>query len=363
MAESNADEEPCCKRLRFSNPDLKIIVECTNNVVDGGNNLANMEPPSKKVYMMYSAQLANLSNFIDTALSTEMKEKATREIVFHDVMPHIFEQALKYVQDPVAANCFGAAEAIQFAEFYDLYEFKGGVALCDLVLMRYLAKNGEAEIDQMPEDLDLLVEAAAVGFHLNLHHTKNAAITYLKSRMDFEAITLFGPSMFTVDHIRKLQPILQEQGLFDSISWPVSLTTNDVASPLFPTLFTTLASSVNAGQVCESISVSGTQSQSDMVCLDGNYLRKGRHRYVMRPSYRTSTWVIKIVVIDKRYGNWGITVTRSSVRGSQNEVVQVYEAPHSRNLEVPPEGPWRALHQDFFLGTEAKVIRYGRTEY
>jgi hypothetical protein len=67
--------------------------------------------------------------------------------------------------------------------------------------------------------------------------------------MDFQATTLFGRSMFTVDHIAKLLPMFQ-QGLFDAVEWPVPLTIEQVASPLFPTFFTTLVSSIHGGQVC-----------------------------------------------------------------------------------------------------------------
>jgi hypothetical protein len=42
---------------------------------------ATRTPEIEKEYRVYNAQLGNLSNFVDTSLPIEMKEKATREIV------------------------------------------------------------------------------------------------------------------------------------------------------------------------------------------------------------------------------------------------------------------------------------------
>jgi hypothetical protein len=84
-----------------------------------------------------------------------MMEKTTRESILQDATPHVFEQALNYLQNPVATKYFEAAEAVQLVEFYDKYELPGGLALCDSVLSDYLTKNMEAGIDTMPEDLDL----------------------------------------------------------------------------------------------------------------------------------------------------------------------------------------------------------------
>lgn len=72
-----------------------------------------------------------------------------------------------------------ALEAMTVIEFYHVYKFTEGIALCDDVLADYFCKNAELDFFTPPEDLDLLVDAAAMAHRLDLPKSKIQAILYL----------------------------------------------------------------------------------------------------------------------------------------------------------------------------------------
>jgi hypothetical protein len=94
-------------------------------------------------------------------------------------------------------SCFRLLmHAVKFAEFYDKYCTNSRVALhglWDSTLLEYLTRNLETDIDEKPENLDLLANAVAIAFQCNLPHAKEASLEYRykygKSRMDFEMLT------------------------------------------------------------------------------------------------------------------------------------------------------------------------------
>jgi hypothetical protein len=125
----------------------------------------------------------------------------------HDVTLQLFEQDLTFLMD--SSQLFGTEEAVQFAEFYDQYEFTSGIALCDSLLLKYLSSDLEAGIHAMPSNLDLLVNAAAVAFQCNLPRAKVAAVNCMKARMHHDATSPFGPWIFRAHHIKTLLPVFQ----------------------------------------------------------------------------------------------------------------------------------------------------------
>lgn len=88
--EVNDNEAPKSKRLRSHEPDLKVILRYEDS---------NGEPVETECHE-YSQVLATMSKFVDASLSVEMREKQTGEIIFHDVTPDIFTNAIGYLKDP-----------------------------------------------------------------------------------------------------------------------------------------------------------------------------------------------------------------------------------------------------------------------
>jgi len=66
-------------KLKCSDFDLKVLVG-----------------PDKKAYHYHKVILASYSEFIDTMLVTDMKEKETQTINFDDIEPEVWEKTIRF---------------------------------------------------------------------------------------------------------------------------------------------------------------------------------------------------------------------------------------------------------------------------
>ena len=208
----NEQGETITKSLRFSDPDVTIIVKYIDEKGE----------ETEKEYSMYAQVLANLSNFFDTGLAVEMREKTTRVIALQDVTPKDLEMALKFQLDPIAVHSMTYFDAIKLVAFYHVYEFTGGLKLCDHVLSQVV--KGWTNFPD-----DAVVNALLMADQYQLTKTEAAAIESLKILLKNR------PREFTVEQMKKLHPMFQK-GLFLS-AIPRGMTKEEVDSPLFPKLF------------------------------------------------------------------------------------------------------------------------------
>ncbi|CAB9519680.1 expressed unknown protein [Seminavis robusta] len=310
------DAEPLFKNIRSSDPDVKILVKYE----DGEGKLATKE------YQMYGQHISQLSKFIDTSLSVEMKEKSTKEIIFQDVQPELFEKAIKFHQDLCAIRSITPKDALSLVEFYDKYEFQRGLNLCDDVLVSYIEEQNALDMMTPPHDLDLLVEAASLAFQCNLTRTKDMALSYLGSRFkDLES--MYGRIMFDSGHLNKLHQLFVD-GQFDDCL-PHDMTKEEVASPLFPKYFATHTAAVYGGSTCTAVDLSGTGT-----ALDGRY---SRHNNDFRKG--RVIWNARFceVLFEKETntGDWAIVT-----EGQAGSRLVLFTCPHSNIFGFPPAGPW-----------------------
>jgi hypothetical protein len=78
-----------------------------------------------------------------------------------------------------ADRSMGAQDAMTLIlEFFItcMDEFTEGIALCEDVLAEYFAKNAKHDLFTLPDDLDLLVNAAAMAHRLDLPKSNIQAI-------------------------------------------------------------------------------------------------------------------------------------------------------------------------------------------
>ncbi|CAB9504278.1 expressed unknown protein [Seminavis robusta] len=336
MAETNRDrgveeeqvaDEPPCKKIRSSDPDIKITLK----YMDDDND------PATKEYSMYGPVLSHLSKFIDTSLSVGMQEKATNEIIFHDVHPDLFEKALNFLQEPCAARSMTAKDASELIEFYDKYDFEGGLKLCDEVIAAYLEHQNALGLMTPPDDLGILVDAAALAYQINLPKAKDVAISYLRTRMR-DAEKTYGRMMFGSEHIKKLQPmfvdrIFREYFLED-------LTKEEVSSPLFPKYFLTCTELNHyETQPFEILHLSGTKHAA----FNGAYQRDEFSQYPYT-KVETVYWngQLKFVNVDKVADcTWAILA--GNVEGDLQSQEVLWKCPYSNRFRAPPIGPWIAV--------------------
>lgn len=330
--EAIAGEEPPSKKLRSSEPDLRVTLKYG-------------QPSSEKTYDMYAQVFARQSKFVDTMLSVEMKEKQTRTIVLHDVSSDVFENALLFLDDPSAVLSMTAQNAMKIVEFYDKYEFVAGLELCDLVLKKYVDKeNARAR----PEDLDFLVDVIVAADKFQLKETKDSGHSYLFTRFLVSQPNHYGAEMFSVEHIRRLQPLLMS----GEFILPITVSKEEIASTLFPKYFCEKVSHAFTRKVLKAVVVCGSSTSAN-----GKYVRKDGRRF--EGEARPTSWDGRLAqcYLDRTSladGDWGVVCKYLPGR---NEIL-LYKCPNSQNLECPPAGPWITVDQSHVAGDKEPTIKY-----
>jgi hypothetical protein len=213
--EDNIDV-PLAKKLRIGDPDIKVIVRHGEDV--------------EREYLLYSPVIAGLSNFFDTSLSVEMREKATREIILHDVEPALFEKALRLQVDLKAVRSMTPRDAIEVVGFYDRYEFVDGLELCDDVLEEYISNVPKKSV---PAALDLFVRVVALSHQHNLPKAVMAGAGFLHADMWADNNHPFGSLPLSEEHVQLLLPLWQVMQL----NLPADLSTVDTENPLYAKYF------------------------------------------------------------------------------------------------------------------------------
>ena len=184
-------EESPCKRVRYSDHDVKIILKYT--VTDENEQQVKKE----KEYLMYGLILSSMSTFFDTCLSADMKEKRTKEIIFHDISPELFELAIKFQTDHVASKHMIPEEAVKIVEFYHRHGFENGLELCDCVLDEWFCDAIAS--DELPEDLDYLLKVAVMVDELELEASRKTSQIFLKQALNNRSKSKMHAAMFSVE--------------------------------------------------------------------------------------------------------------------------------------------------------------------
>jgi BTB/POZ domain len=221
-----AANEPLTKKLRCSDHDLKIIVRDRD---DEGN------VTSEKEYYVYGLIFAKYSKFIDVTLSSGMQEEKKREIVFHDVSPETFESAIRVLEDPAATRSMDAHNALEFVEFYDKYEFEGGLRICDQLLTEFLRHNLTYEDwgdDVAEETFDMMVDITSAANNFNLPHATKAGREFFAEVM----ADCTDNWRFNVDQVKRLQPFMIRHEA-QNLQYFFQLSQEEMESTLFPKFF------------------------------------------------------------------------------------------------------------------------------
>ena len=158
---------PPCKKLRFAEMDLRVIV--------GENNKGE----KGKEYLYHRALLASQSDFVEAALTSSMKESKESVIRFPELDPDTWESMICFLS-PSVARTMDHKDAQELAPHYDKYGFVEGLICCDDVLkqcFRDFKIHSPKELEEVV-DLHLTVDSA------NLPETKIAAKVFFRGFFD-----------------------------------------------------------------------------------------------------------------------------------------------------------------------------------
>jgi hypothetical protein len=338
--------KPERKKLRMSDPDLKISVGANGEAVE---------------YWYHSIIMANHSNYIDTMLATPMKESKTFELSFPDIAPPTWDSMMKFLEGPVAVRLMTAKDAMEMAPLYDQYDFHQGRELCDQVLKEYFQDK-----IKILSDLNCFVDAVLLADAANLNEAKNLGVEWLGQTLG-QTLEAYSPQnggfIFTEEHIRKLTPlIIKADVLFQIVRHSFSYfsgyyikSKDDLRSPLFPSALVMLYEKVETRRVLRGeffhIMLSGTGCKADGFCTSNNPIGNTydccgtaglwdgvQVNFEVNRLEDDAGWAIIAATLPE--------IDEDGERNYDNVVSKtLWCCPNSHSLPLPPQDGWIPVHK------------------
>jgi hypothetical protein len=326
----DATMKPESKRLRSSEPDLKILVGANDETVE---------------YWYHSSVMAMHSNYIDAMLATPMQESKTLELSFPDLAPSTWDSMMKFLEAPMV-RLMTAEDAMEVALEYDKYDFPKGCQVCDQVLRDYFQDE-----NSILSNLTCFVNAVLLADAANLNEAKKVGVQWLCETF-YSCDSQTGRIIFTENHIRELVPlIIKEDRLFKIVRSSLKgilSRKEDLRSPLFPrALVMTHArfeSSRMLGNEFTNIMLSGTGCKADGICARDYF---GDYHCNRRGLWAGVQVMFRVELLRNKAGGWAIigeTLPEIDEDGDENDenVVSktLWRCPNSHNLPLPPQDGW-----------------------
>jgi len=324
------------KKLRFSEPDLKITIGGCSDTKKSDGEEQLLDDNNVVVKWYHAVIMARHSNYIDAMLSNPMKESGTNELNFPDITPEVWDLMMKFVEDPSEARHMTIKDVMLVAKYYDKYDFPKGRKLSSDVLVDYFQtvdKNEKSE----PPDVDAIIDAVLLAEKMNLEGAKKAGMDYLHDKFTSVEVP-YGRTMFNKAHIQKLSPLLAA----NKHILPWGLKKEDVLSPTFPRLYVMDNSRWIASRMLQD-SISYITLAGTGCAADGDF--DGPYNYGEFETDRKVNWdgVEVTFKIQKHHDNWAIvrcTLPDLDEDGHEDydSVVSTicWESPCSENLPLPP---------------------------
>lgn len=193
MASKDNDIERDFKRLRSSDPDLKVVLGTGED---------------ESIQWHHSQALASKSRYIDAMLSTPMKEREEQTITFPDITLATWGKLMHFLDSPVAARDMSAKDARDLALFYDKYEFLEGRKLCDAILVDYFKTSIVIKEMKFKLDVDFVIDLVNVAHRASLNAAFAEGIKYIWKKLVSSTVP-YGRMMFEEKHLVILVPLLK----------------------------------------------------------------------------------------------------------------------------------------------------------
>ena len=356
-----SDGEPDPKKIRSSEPDLKVIIgsEEAEKEEAGADGKDNTEQKTGVVTKWYhSPSLAAKSKYVDALLAAPMKESESRTITFPDISPDTWDLMMKFVDDPLAIRSMKPKDVVQVAKFYDKYEFSGGRSLCDTILAEYFKSvfkeafvSGTNKSWVVP-DIDFIVASVVLAHEANLRDAFDDGMSFIWKMLKW-TLAPVGRTAFSQEHMKLLAPLLEETG---TGSLERDLGSYDLKSDTFPREFVKNCSNWLAYDALNRF-ISRVRLSGSTCKANGDYVgrlqecefrtddeRKVRWNSVlMRPFIRCRTaeegWVVILETIPP---------LDEDGEPDYDSIVEtvIFKAPHSGNMPFPPSNGWVSAHPD-----------------
>lgn len=204
--------------LRVTDADIKVV-------------LGRIEDGEIREFWHSSQLLASQSHHVGTLLSNEMdidnmegNADDYKTITFPDIAPSQWERMIRFLSDPKSMK---VEDAMELAQFYDLYEFPIGIEICDEILSEKAVFHSEDSdvIDRKINDftkLDQCIEAIVLSHKTNLSKTfekgKSWLSMLLSNALDPIYIRATQDLPFTESQMKAIVPVI-ETSLQYTVTW------------------------------------------------------------------------------------------------------------------------------------------------
>ena len=355
-----SEGEPDTKKIRSSEPDLKVIIgseeaEKEEAGADGEDDIEQQAGVVTKWY--HSPSLAAKSKYVDALLAAPMKESESRTITFPDISPDTWDLMMKFVDDPLAIRSMKPEDVVQVAKFYDKYEFSGGRSLCDTILAEYFKsvfkETFVTKTNKVVPDVDFIVASVVLAHEANLNDAFFQGMDFIW-KMLVRKIAPVGRTAFSQEHMKLLAPLLEEtdKGLFER-----GLKNDyNLKSDTFPKEFVNNCSNWLAHDTLNRF-ISHIRLSGSTCKADGEYVGRLQDCEFSADDGRKVRWnsVLMLPLIKCRTAEEGWVVILETIPPFDEEgdpdydsIVEtvIFKAPHSGNMTLPPSIGWVSAHPD-----------------
>jgi hypothetical protein len=193
---------PSQKRIRASEPDLTVVVkgETEHDAVNG------LDFSMEETFQYHSVILATQSTFFDALLDSQMKESIDKRVTLEED-PFLWEEAMEYIEEPLAARKVEAEDILKVAHIYDKYGFTQGMKLFEMILCEKIS-----ELKQKPlrkenvdeESVNLIIESTLLAKRGAAKDLLDKGVVFLTSRLEH------GAERLTLDQLQKMSPLFAD---------------------------------------------------------------------------------------------------------------------------------------------------------
>ena len=347
------------KKLRSSEPDLQIILGSGDDV---------------SIQWHHSSILAAKSKYIDTMLSTQMREQASRKITFPDITPEIWEKMNSFLDDPLASRNMKPEDVRDVALLYDKYEFTMGRKLCEAIISDYLNHNSLKEKERSYTlDLELIIHLTSVAQEAHFSSAFEMGREYLLGKLTasvYRRNDPYGRIMFTEEQVKQIFSMIkdtpQPNHHIENLKYFLDGGDKSFEKIVnYPGIENEYVLRCKDIQNCyflwcaiSHLEITGAD------CANGVYEREMWCDSWYTGSERTSMWGGRRVKFQIQFtsrgdeNGWAIVRFEEPANDEDDPVYEIcWWAPYSRNMSLPPAKGW-VPHDPLARGNSNPSIEY-----
>jgi hypothetical protein len=184
--DDNTDEQSINTSSPFTHPQTSFLTRRLKSFPPP--NLTVLVGPSQRVFRYHAFILASQSDYVDTLLSSPaaMNERQQMKISFPEVDAAIWEKMIQLIEPGGLWPTPKLADLVEVLPFYDKYQFRVGLQICDTCVSDVLSRLIENSYGfHTAVDENAITSSAVLSYDLNLPKSKSLAVKYAASRLKY----------------------------------------------------------------------------------------------------------------------------------------------------------------------------------